>query len=223
MQDMVNTMRAQFRAPIMVYALAALIAAAYLGFVLSPESVKDFLYFHFALIPARFDPAHPAHFTSWWEALGPLFGHVFLHGGWLHLGMNALVLLQGGPLVESRVGGFRFLLIFFISALGGALMFLLVNLGSEEPAIGASGAICGIFAAYFLAVRPTIAMALKDRRVQQGIFWFLAINVVLAAGARYSGVLPIAWEAHLGGFLGGALAFVLLAPRLKPGPWDSFA
>ena len=220
---MVNAERARLGAPSVVYALCALLLAAYVGFVLSPDAVKDFVYFHFALIPARFDPASQWRFSSWEEALGPLFGHVFLHGGWLHLGMNALVLLQGGPLVAQRLGAWRFLVVFFISALGGAVLFLLVNPGSEEPAVGASGAICGIFAAYFLAIRPTVGLALRDRRVQQGIFWFLAINVALAAAARYSGVLPIAWEAHLGGFIGGALAFVLLAPRLRPGPWDGLA
>jgi membrane associated rhomboid family serine protease len=209
--------------PAVIVALTALMVAAYIGFLLVPETTKDFLYFHFALIPARFDVMSQWRFSAWYEALGPLFGHVFLHGGWLHLGMNALVLLQGGPLVAHRMGALRFLGLFFLSALGGALLFLLVNAGSESPAIGASGAICGVFAGYFLAVRPTISLALRDRRVQSGIFWFLAINVALAAAARASGFLPIAWEAHLGGFLGGALAFVLLAPRLKPGPWDQAA
>lgn len=211
------------KTPAVVIGLIASFFLAYLGFVLAPDDVKNFIYFSFSVIPARFDPSSPWAFSAWYEVAGPLLGHVFLHGGWLHLGMNALVLFQAGPLVARRMGAERFLLLFFLSAIGGALAFILINPGAETPAVGASGAICGVFAAYFLSVRPSVRAALRDPMVRRGVFWFLAINVALAALARQSGVLLIAWEAHLGGFLAGGVAFVLLAPRLRSGPWSDFA
>jgi membrane associated rhomboid family serine protease len=47
-------------------------------------------------------------------------------------------------------------------------------------------------------------------------FVFLAVNVALAALARFTGVLPIAWEAHLGGFVAGVLLYPALPPRDGP-------
>jgi membrane associated rhomboid family serine protease len=49
--------------------------------------------------------------------------------------------------------------------------------------------------------------------------YFLAANVGLAAVARMSGVLPIAWEAHLGGFIAGALCYPLLLPPQRAPVW----
>jgi membrane associated rhomboid family serine protease len=110
----------------------------------------------------------------------------------------------------------RFLILFFVSALGGAAAYILINPASETGAVGASGAICGLFGAFFLAVRPTPRAAFADPQVRNAMVSFLAINVVLMALLP----LPIAWEAHLGGFIAGALAYLVLAPRTRAaGPW----
>jgi membrane associated rhomboid family serine protease len=93
---------------------------------------------------------------------------------------------------------------------------VLIHPMSQTGAVGASGAICGLFGAYFLAIRPSPRAALQDPQVRNAMLSFLGINVVLMAFLP----LPIAWEAHLGGFIAGALAYVALAPRLKRhGPW----
>jgi membrane associated rhomboid family serine protease len=108
----------------------------------------------------------------------------------------------------------RFLILFFVSAIGSALAFILLA-PNDGPMAGASGAICGIFGAYFLSVRPTPRAALADPIVRNALLMFVGINVVLFA------VLPIgiAWQAHLGGFIAGALVYPLLAPRAVCGPW----
>ena len=56
-------------------------------------------------------------------------------------------------------------------------------------------------------------------QVRNAAFLFLFINVFLAGLASVSGFLPIAWEAHLGGFVTGALVYLVMAPRLARGPW----
>jgi membrane associated rhomboid family serine protease len=155
----------------------------------------------------------------------PLLGHAFLHGGFIHLFFNAMIILQTGELVAERYGRTaagvqRFLLLFAVSAVAGALTYIAFNPQSDVPAVGASGAACGLFAAYLLSLRRTTGEALRDGRVLQMAFVFLLVNVGLAAAARMIGVLPIAWEAHLGGFVAGALLHPLLAPRARPaGPW----
>lgn len=174
-----------------------------------------------ALVPERYDPSSPNHYQNWFDAALPLFGHVFAHYGFAHIAMNMLAFLQAAPFLAWRLGGARFLTLFFISALGGAAAFILINVHSQFPAVGASGAICGVFAAYFLAVRPTPQAALADPQVRNAIFSFLGINVVLMGVLAAAHILPIAWEAHLGGFIAGGAAYLLLAPRYHAprGPW----
>ncbi|NWG52506.1 MAG: rhomboid family intramembrane serine protease [Hydrogenophilaceae bacterium] len=183
----------------------------------------------FGVVPAHYQ-AGAGVFHSPTDFLLPLVGHAFLHGSWLHLGVNMLVYFQLSSLVERRLslggaaGDWRFALLFLVSAIGGAVGFVLIAPNTDVPAIGASGAICGIFAAYLLGARPRWQDALKDRRIQQAALIFLAVNVALMAFLTEAGVLPIAWEAHLGGFVAGGVAFVLLAPRprLLEGPWGRF-
>lgn len=200
------------RTPISVLVLGGAIV---LSFVLlgqyAPEA-HEALFDQFAIVPARFS----AGYASAGDALAPLFGHVFFHYGVLHLLMNGLAYMQAAPFVAFRLGDLRFLLLFFTSALGGAAAFILIHPASEVGAVGASGAICGLFGAYFLSVRPTPRAALSDPRIRGAMISFLGINVVLMALLP----LPIAWEAHLGGFVAGALAYPLLAPKPRvSGPW----
>lgn len=215
--------------PAIVWLLAFLIGAAQVWLITAGPERQNWAFAEFAVIPGLYagQGGEYAHATLL-DRIAPLFGHVFLHGGWLHLGLNLIFLLQVGGLVAFRLddgsGPLRFLAVFFGSAAAGALAYIWLNPQSMIPAVGASGAISGLFAAFLLAARSDWRSALRDRRVLSAGFWFLAVNVGLAAAARISGVLPIAWEAHLGGFIGGALLYPLLAQpapvQAKPsGPW----
>lgn len=200
--------------PLVVKTLVGAIVLAFLPaqFLLDAEQ-RYLLALQYGVRPFNYEAGI---YQNWFDAAVPLMTHVFLHAGWFHLGMNMLGLLQGGPFVARRLGALRFLLLFFLSAIGGGIAFILISKGSEIPAVGASGAICGVFAAYFLAVRPTPQAAIADPQVRNAMLMFLGINVVLFAFLN----LPIAWEAHLGGFVVGALAYPLLAPRRRlGGPW----
>lgn len=203
--------------------LAASFVAAHVAFQFAPADLKNWIYYSFAIYPVRY-AGGPDGFTHWYEALGPLFGHVFLHGGrhqdgWLHLAMNTLVFVQGAPMVEQRLGPLRFVALFFISAAAGAVLYIAFNEGSTTSGVGASGAVCGVFAAYFLSITRDWRQALTIPQVRNGMIVFLVVNVGLAAVARMTGFLPIAWEAHLGGFIAGAIAYPLLAPKRVASPW----
>jgi membrane associated rhomboid family serine protease len=196
--------------------LGAVIVVAFVALGQYAPQAHPELFDRFAIVPARFDPDYAGRYPSLTDAMAALFGHVFFHYGPFHLLMNGLAYLQVAPFLSSRLGDTRFLLLFFLSALGGALAFILINANAETGAVGASGAICGLFGAYFLAVRPTPRAALADPQVRNAMLMFLGINVVLMAFLP----LPIAWEAHLGGFLVGAAAYVALARRQRrAGPW----
>lgn len=192
----------------------------------APPATTEALIATYGVVPARFANGLGA-LPSFLDALAPLIGHAFLHGGWLHLGMNMLVYFQiAGPLAWrlslSGAGWLRFLTFFLGSAAAGAIAYILINPGSELPAIGASGAICGMFAGYLLGARANWRDAVRDPQIRNAAFWFLAINVGLMYVIATNNIFPIAWEAHLGGFIGGLALFPLLAPRRRErfaGPW----
>lgn len=203
--------------PFVVLLLSGAIIAAFLLTGQYDLSAVNRLAVDYGIIPVRYDPSGPAPYASIGDAVTPLFTHVFIHGGVFHILMNLLAYFQAAPFLARRMGGARFLVLFFLSAIGGAIGYILIDLQSQQPAVGASGAICGVFGAYFLAVRPTPQAALADPQVRNAMLSFLGINVVLMAFLN----LPIAWQAHLGGFIAGGASYLLLKPRapFARGPW----
>ena len=138
--------------------------------------------------------------------------YAFLHGGIVHLGVNMLTLYSLGRLVISRVGEGRFLLLYAISALGGALGFAALS-PALRPMVGASGALFGLVGAW-------IAWDYIDRfsfsepllPVLRPILILVLLNAVLyyAMGGH------LAWQTHLGGFLAGVFGAFLVDPRSRP-------
>lgn len=127
---------------------------------------------------------------QWWRTITS----AFLHYGLLHVGMNMLILLFIGRLLEPTLGGVRFLLVYVAALFGGALGSLLI-----EPTgltAGASGAVFGCAAAVVVAERSGAA-----RWGNSGMAGLLLINIVLTF------LIPnISIGGHLGGLVVGALA-----------------
>lgn len=206
------------RTPLVVWAMPAAIVLSYAVYTFAPRETQIAAEYAFALIPERFNADSRFAFERWYEAGGPLFGHAFLHLAWWHAGLNAFFLFASSRLPALRLGAWRFLAVFFASVVGGALAFIALNWNASDIAIGASGGVCGMFSAHFLAVRPTWRQSLADPRLRNPLGMLIFINVVLMGVAAEAGVFPIAWEGHLGGFVGGALAYMALAPK-PGGPW----
>ncbi len=126
----------------------------------------------------------------------------FLHAGVFHLAMNMLALASVGPILESALGRARFTVLYLLSALGGSTLSYLLS-DPRQLGVGASGAIFGLFGAYYVVVRrlggPT-----------QQILVLLGVNLVITFSVRI-----IDWRAHLGGLLVGLLvaAVFAYAPR----------
>ncbi len=132
--------------------------------------------------------------------------HAFVHAGLMHLSVNMITLVALGSAVVSDVGQLRFLLIYFVSALLGAVVFALLTT-SFRPMVGASGALSGLAGALIYwniryAFRQKISVALKTASV----LWPLGILTVLNVLMYYGFDKNVAWETHLGGFIGGVLA-----------------
>ncbi len=143
--------------------------------------------------------------------------HSLLHGGLLHLFMNTGIFLALGSLLATGLGTSRFLLLYFFSAIGGALLFALLS-DATGPLVGASGVLFGFIGALKRwEWRWIAATGASTRRFWGTILGLAAINVLLAL--TFQGA-SIAWEAHLGGFVAGWLIAPVLAPgRAAPSPF----
>lgn len=206
--------RRKAETPIVVWLLTGAIVAAYVAYLAEPPAAQRFAEYSFALIPERFHADSPYRFTHWWEALGPLLGHSFLHLGWWHVGANALFLFGASRWPSLRLGAWRYLVVYLAAVLAGAALFLALNWNDEASAVGASGGVCGMLTAFFFSTRRTWREALADPQVRSPLGGLFFVNVVLMGVASEVGFFPIAWEAHLGGFIGGGVAYALLQPRL---------
>jgi membrane associated rhomboid family serine protease len=122
--------------------------------------------------------------------------------GPLDIIFNMWALILVGPALERLLGHLRFVAIYLVSALGGSVLFYLVAPTNVE-ALGASGAVFGLFGAWFVVARR---LRLDSRQ----IVFLIVINLV------FGFVVPhIAWQAHVGGLLAGGLltAAYAYAPR----------
>jgi len=122
----------------------------------------------------------------------------FLHAGAFHLAFNMFALAQLGPTLESALGRVRFLALYALSALGGSTLSYLVS-GQGTLGVGASGAIFGLFGAYYIVVR-------RLGGETRSILILLAVNLVITFA-----VPVIDKPAHLGGLLVGAVVAAALA------------
>lgn len=204
--------------PWVVWLIVIAIGIAYVAFTMASAGQQNWADYTFAVIPERFHAESQYHFTQWYEPIGPIFGHAFLHVGWWHAALNAFFLFAVARHPAALLGPWRFLLLFFLSAAGGAFAFIAINWNEQAIAVGASGALCGVFSAYFLSARPRWQESLAIPLVRNQFMMIFGLNVVAMAIAAEAFNIPIAWEGHLGGFIAGALAWVWLAPKPR-GPW----
>ncbi|MFH1107128.1 MAG: rhomboid family intramembrane serine protease [Candidatus Micrarchaeota archaeon] len=132
---------------------------------------------------------------------------MFMHAGLFHLFFNMFALLIFGPLLEQRIGGRQFLILYFLAGLAGGVLYILT--GGTVPALGASGAIFGILGA-MAALEPNMIIFVGFIPMPMwlaGIFW-LFTEIVSGVAA----VTNIANFAHVGGL---AIGYVY-AKRAKP-------
>ncbi|MET9900070.1 rhomboid family intramembrane serine protease [Streptomyces sp. NPDC006446] len=127
---------------------------------------------------------------------------MFLHGSAMHIIFNMLSLWWvGGPL-EAALGRARFIALYFISGLAGsALCYLLAD--ANQPSLGASGAIFGLFGATAVLMR-------RLNYDMRPIIALLVINLIFTFGWS-----NIAWQAHIGGLVAGVVVGYAMvhAPR----------
>ncbi|MFL9824943.1 rhomboid family intramembrane serine protease [Rhodoplanes sp. SY1] len=226
--------------------IAGLVAAfglvhAFRELVLAPSQDVEFLLL-FAFIPARYGPmpgidiALPGGLAA---DIWTFVSYAFIHGDLTHLGVNVLWLLPFGSAVARRFETVRFVGFFVVTAAAGAAVHLVTHPGELLPMIGASAAISGFMAAairfvfqvggplgvfrntdhtaYLVPAAPLVD-TLKDPRILGFLVVWFGLNILFGLGSV--GMLgveqPVAWQAHIGGFIAGLLLFPLFDPVPLP-------
>jgi len=184
------------------------------------------LIYEYGIIPARlFFPSFSAKYEFITSPFTTYFTSMFLHGGWLHIIFNMWALFIFGDNVEDKLGHLKYLVFYIGSGLIAGFVHSIFNYNSVMPSIGASGAIAGVMGAYlvlfpFARIKTLFIFFIFPIIIYIPaffyiIFWFfsqLFSGTLSLMGAQGS---PIAWWAHIGGFLGGILLLFLLKKDLR--------
>ncbi|MBT9130128.1 MAG: Rhomboid protease GlpG [candidate division WS2 bacterium] len=146
-------------------------------------------------------------------SLPNLFSAMFIHGGFMHLLGNMLFLWIFGDNVEDRLGHLNFIIMYLTAGVVATLTHAVLDLNSNIPLIGASGAISGVIGSYFVLypgakILTLVPLGLFITVVALPAYIFLGIWFIIqliygftALGAISEG--GVAWWAHVGGFVVG--------------------
>ena len=216
---------ASTRFPAGVWVIIAINVAVFLyQLTLSGAAEQAFLV-DYALIPRRyFNPGWASEVGLSSLDVAPFFTNTFLHGGFLHIIFNMWTFYVFGPALEERLGSARFLALYCLSGIIASATHALFNPSSAIPALGASGAIAGVIAAYAVTfpyawIRVLVLFFIFPLffMVPSLFFaglWFL-MQVMQGSSSLFlpGGAGGIAWWAHIGGFLAGFVLVKYLDPR----------
>lgn len=191
--------------PLVTYALIALNIGLFLAYwpFGSDEGALQ-LFYSWGLVPARLSAG---------EGVGALLATQFLHGGWLHLGLNMLFLWIFGDNLEEELGSLWFLGFYLICGVLGGLIHWAMAPGSAVPVIGASGAVAGVMGGYMLmfprARVDVLLWYVVGFRIIVLPAWlllglWLALQLWGGVGFATDGA-GVAFWAHVGGFLAGVM------------------
>lgn len=146
-----------------------------------------------------------------------LVTYMFFHGDWLHLIFNMMFLWVFGDNVEDAVGHFKFLIFYLLCGIFAGLLHTHMVPESARPLIGASGAVAGVIAAY-LILHPRVLVWVVIFRViplRVSAAWALGAWILMQFVMVYLSQIgvqqgPIAWWAHIGGLIAGAVLIVFM-------------
>nr|WP_277346039.1 rhomboid family intramembrane serine protease [Sneathiella chinensis] len=146
--------------------------------------------------------------------------HMILHHDFMHMLVNAFMLLAFGSMVERTFGPVRFVIVFLVAGWVGAILEALVSMPVTEPSLlyGASGGVFGTMGVTTLLMLPKFGL----RGVVSFAAVLMGVNLVIGLtplGALLAGEgATISWAAHVGGYVTGLLFAIWFLSRLARRP-----
>jgi membrane associated rhomboid family serine protease/Zn-finger nucleic acid-binding protein len=195
------------RKPILVYTLVLLLIPLFFLELVAVASMGEEAIRAVAFVPELFE-------RGWiWQVVT----YAFFHASIPHIAGNLYFLWIFGDNVEDRLGRARFAILYLATAVAGGLAHWVGNLGGAEPMVGASGAIAGLMGAYLvLFPRVKLWIVFFFFQFKLRAYWYLLIWVGMQFLLLLDPSSNVAWLAHVGGFVAGALLALVLAPKQAP-------
>jgi membrane associated rhomboid family serine protease len=213
----------RYSTPWVNYFLIGLNLLIYLFEATLDERSLDLLVRQFGVVPAHLSgtlsgsPAYPLV-----AIVLPFFTSLFLHGSWMHVIGNMWFLYIFGDNVEDYLGHFKYLVFYLLTGVLAMGTHVAMNLHSMAPAVGASGAIAGVLGAYFVLYPRArvltwffVFVIWVPAWIILG-YWFVlnflsgTATSLAVQGGNMGGV---AFWAHVGGFISGALLVKVFGER----------
>lgn len=167
-------------------------------------------------------PYHLLNYYGPIEAISKLTTTMFLHGGWMHLLGNMLYLWIFGDNIEDRMGHVKYLIFYLIAGYVATLTHAYLLPSSTIPMVGASGAIAGVLGAYLILYPRAKVLTLLPIfifitfvRIPALLFlgfWFI-LQVINQTMVSSPDAQSVAWWAHIGGFVAGAVLIKFFSNR----------
>ena len=214
--------------PIVTYFLIGSCVLVFLMEIASDSYKTGHLFYSYGLIPSVLMgndrlpmdlyviPAYATIFTS-----------MFMHGGFMHIIGNMLYMWIFADNIEDDIGSKKFIIFYLLSGIGAAMTQVFMDVNSQVPMVGASGAIGGVLGAYLinhpkarvLVLIPFgfFSQLIKIRALYVLGFWFILQFISSGGGVAYA--------AHIGGFLSGMILILFFNKKSRKknkiikGPW----
>ena len=193
-----------------------------------PASLKTLIY-QFGVVPSHLtallsgSPRYPLI-----AVVLPFLTSMFLHGSWMHVIGNMWFLYIFGDNVEDYLGHFTYLMFYLIVGVIAMAAQVAVSPSSGVPTLGASGAIAGVLGAYFVLYPKArvltwifVVILYLPAWIILGYWFVLQFLSGTATSIAYEGrnVGGVAFWAHVGGFIAGALMIKLFPQRARRYPY----
>ncbi len=202
------------------YSLIAITIIAFIIQSILPTATENSVIIGFGMIPVVINDIVQQP-IAWLPEEMTFVTYAFLHADWLHLGSNILFLWIFGDNIEDALGHGRYLVFYLLCAIIAGLAHYYMNLDSNGPLIGASGAVAGVMGAYVLlfpyARLFVIANIIIPIPLAIPAFWMLGIWILTQFFFVFiNSDEPIAWWAHIGGFASGIILAIVLKRKDFP-------
>jgi membrane associated rhomboid family serine protease len=213
--------------PVVNHTIIGINVVLYLFEMSQGADLNRFIYIY-GLVPARYSVPQIASYFSTFQQFFSLLSFMFLHGGFFHLLGNMWFLYIFGDNIEDRLGPFRYIAFYLLCGITSGLSHLVLNLHSNMPTIGASGAVAGVMGAYLILhphakILTLIPIIIIPWFIEIPAFFFLGLWFVLQflnATGTHGGAGGIAWWAHIGGFVFGIVFLKILLALPETGVTD---
>jgi membrane associated rhomboid family serine protease len=214
--------------PIVCWAIMAVCITVFLYMQFLPVQSQRYLTYLYGMLPIRYSN------VQWGIGFGLPFDYglsfitsLFLHGGWFHLILNMWFIWIFADNIEDRMGHGLFLCFYLLCGLIATITQWYFDPKLMTPVVGASGAIAGVLGAYFFLypyarVVIWIPVLLLPIFVEIPAIAFLGFWVIIQLHEATTSVVfadgaaDVAWWAHLGGFIAGAVLYPLFLIKEQP-------